>query len=181
MESLALGRLVDAHVRVVGAQPQVAHVAQQVPLGVLCARRAEVRADAVERGRAQVFRPVFHGQPAQERKAAAVQHVLADRRQPGAQVGQGEVTGLQARELAPGPGARRLLHLGNLLRAQAMNPVLAPCHLRAVPDRRAFEQRGQVRRGVDPGVIFLHGATIGRGPRDPDATCHMPRQNPASP
>ena len=44
MEGLALGCLVDAHVRVVGAQSQVAHVAQQVPLGVLRAGRAEVRA-----------------------------------------------------------------------------------------------------------------------------------------
>ena len=187
MEGLALGGLVDAHRGVVRAQAQVPHVAQQVALGVLRARCAKVGADAVERRRAQRFRPLLHGQAAQEGKAASVQHVIADGRQLRAQLGQGEVAGLQAREVAFGPGAGRVHHFFNLLFAQQVDPVLALGYLWPVPDGRAVKQRRQVgSRGRWRGV--LHGTTIGRAwaylaplARLPRLQAPLPRQNAAPP
>ena len=95
-----------------------------------------------------------------------------------------EVAGLQARDVALGPGAGRLRHLFNFLFSQEVYPVLAPGHLRPVPDGRAVEQRRQVgsrvwRRGV------LHGTTIGRAwahlARLPRLQAPLPRQNAAPP
>ena len=91
VEVLALRRLVDAHVGVVGVVAEVAHVAEDVALGVLRERAAEVRADAPVDGRGLGDRVASDGHAAEQGEAAAVEQLPVDAVEDGAQAGQGEV------------------------------------------------------------------------------------------
>ena len=132
-------------------------MAQQVALRVLADRAAQVQAQAVEGSGTQAQRPLRHRQAAQQRKAAAVQHVLLDPGQPGGQRGQRKVLDLQlgdvgcARSQRGGGG----FDFGDVGGRQGLDPVLACGHRRAQPDLRAQLQGGE--------CVRLHPATVGRG------------------
>ena len=77
VEMLPLGGLVGAHVRVRCREAQIAHMAQQMPLRVLRAGVAEIRADAPIGGGAVGDRPALDRQAADQHEAAPVQDFLA--------------------------------------------------------------------------------------------------------
>ena len=100
VEVLPLGGLVDADVRVPGRQAEVADMAEHMALRILRSGVAEIRADAPI-GRGAFFdRPALNRQAAEQHEAAAVQHVIAQPVEDGAECRQREVGTRDRRDIA---------------------------------------------------------------------------------
>ena len=91
MEVLPLGGLVDADVRILRRQAEIADMAEHVALGVLRPRVAEICADAPIGGGAFGDRPALDRQAADQHEAAAVQHLIAQPIQDRAECRQREI------------------------------------------------------------------------------------------
>jgi len=163
VEFLALCGRVAAQQRVGRAEPlaEVVDMPEQMPLGVLRPRAAEIGADPpISRG-GLGDRPIFDPHSAHQHKAAPVEHLAAQpvehrpqsrqRKIRAADIGEVEAAGTHRR--------RRRIDLVELRRRQTVGPLLlALLHLRADPGRGAFDRlppRLRPRRGQDIG--FGHG------------------------
>jgi hypothetical protein len=152
-------------VRRAQAFSQVVNMVEQMPLRVLRSGAAEIRADAPIGHSAVGDRPIFYRQAAQERKAAAIEHLGAQPVEHRAERRQREVRAADVGQVEPARLNRphRSVELGNLRRRQAVRPLcLSLAHLDASPGRWAFDQqprRHGSRRVHDPVLWRGHGLT----------------------
>ena len=147
MEMLAFGGLVGAHVGVAGRQAEIGDVAEQMPHRVLRARIAEMHADAPIGRSAVGDRLPLDRQPAQQHKAAPVEHFVAQAVEHRAEDREGEIGAGQRGEVAPADLGDGRLDLADLGGRQGVDPGFGLAgQLGADPGGGAFDQRaGQCR------------------------------------
>src|SRR5689334_16840211 len=131
---LALARLVDSRVRIVARPAEIANVSEQVSLSILHPQVAELRADCQKRRRRLSPGPTLDGQRSDQHKPTPVQHFVE--------------YSLQARR----ESWKRtiLLYLGNLIRGEMLDPIIATRELLAVPCRAILNLGRQVIHGPLP-------------------------------
>jgi hypothetical protein len=160
-------RLVVAHVRVANVEPEVLYVPEQMPLCVLRARRAEVRADSEIGNRLLRAAVAIDRQPAQHHEAAPLEQLAEHIRKHRAKRRKRKILRRKLRQILAACLVRadRRIELAEFCRRKRANPFRGtPREVRSAPDRRAGDRPGRHAR-------LHHRARIPRRTMRP----HLPR------
>ena len=135
VEGLTHMRLVDADAGVLHVQPEIAHMTQHMPLGVLRAGIAEMRAQSEERQRRLTPVVALDRQATQQHEAAALQQSAQCAIDLRLQAWQRKIGGRQRRDVGIARQQRRhrRIDLGDVVGIERHDPIGPLRHRRTVP------------------------------------------------